>query len=312
MDAPIDSHPILVLGGTGHYGRHIVEALLRRGAAVRVLSRSAGRARQILGPEVELVEGDVAAVEAVAAALRGVEALVISISAVSPGLIRRLWQIERDAVLAVLAEAGRAGVRRVVYISVYDVRADLARRLGIESAGIKAEVEQALAGSAFNWTVLGAAPSMELFFAMIRGRWMVVPGGGPPALPTIAPGDLGEIAAQGVLRDDLSGRRLRLAGPEALSFPQAAGRISQAWGRPLWFQRIPLLLPRIARWAIRPFTGLSDRLCFVQHMLGYVLLLNQFPADVAAASAADHQLLLETFDYAPTTLEMEARRRLEK
>ena len=41
-----------------------------------------------------------------------------------------------------------------------------------------------------------AAPSMEIFFAMLRGDTLVVPGGGPPALPTVAASDLGEIAAQ--------------------------------------------------------------------------------------------------------------------
>ena len=36
---------VLVLGGTGHYGRHIVNSLVAKGVSVRVLSRSATRAR---------------------------------------------------------------------------------------------------------------------------------------------------------------------------------------------------------------------------------------------------------------------------
>ncbi len=35
---------------------------------------------------------------------------------------------------------------------------------------------------------------------------MMVPGGGPEGLPTVSAVDVGEIAAQALLRDDLSGR----------------------------------------------------------------------------------------------------------
>jgi uncharacterized protein YbjT (DUF2867 family) len=217
--------------------------------------------------------------------------------------------IEQDAVLTTLTEAEAAGVQRVVYISVYDIRQTLADELRLASAGIKQRVEQALARSNLNWTVLGAAPSMELFFTMIRGDTMVVPGGGPPALPTLSPLDMGEIAAQAVLRDDLGGRRFRMAGPQAISFPQAAARISAVTGRPLKFRKIPLLLPRIASLILKPLAPLSDRLLFVHTMLGYINLLNAFPPDIAAEAARDHQVLRDTFDYTPTTLEMEAQRR---
>ena len=38
-------------------------------------------------------------------------------------------------------------------------------------------------------------------------------------------------------------------------------------------------------------------------------LLNTFPAEIAADAAQAHQRLRQTFDYTPTTLEMEAERR---
>lgn len=80
--------------------------------------------------------------------------------------------------------------------------------------------------SRFNWTILGGAASFELFFAFLKNNKMVVPGGGMNPVPIISPEDVGEITAQTVLRNDLSGRRFRLTGPEAISFPEAAKRIS--------------------------------------------------------------------------------------
>ena len=151
---------------------------------------------------------------------------------------------------------------------------------------------------------------MEIFFAMMRGTRMIVPGGGPQALPTISPADLGEIVAQTVLRDDLGGRRIRVAGPELLSFPEAARRLSTVYGKTIRFLAIPLVLPKLAWYVTRPLIRLSSTLCFVNAMLGFIRLLNEFPQKIALGALEDHMDLLRTFNYAPTTLEMEARRRL--
>ncbi len=301
------SAPILVLGGTGHYGRHIVRSLLDKKQLVRVLSRKAANGRKVLGDGdgVEIVEGDIISQGSVVEALRGTQAVVISMSAFNPQSIRKLRLIERDSVLMALEEAQKAGISRVVYISVYDLREDLIKKLDLETGRIKLEVENALVRSDFRWTVLGAAPSMEIFFSMIRGDTMTVPGGGPPALPTVSPMDVGEIAAQTVLRDDLRGKRIRVTGPEAISFPEAARRISEVTGKTMKFRKIPLLPLKIASivtWPISPF---------LRHLVKYIELMKNFPQDVAARVPEDHRWLVANFSYTPTTLEMETRRRLQ-
>lgn len=301
---------VLILGGTGHYGRCIVGSLAARGASIRVLTRSAAGARACLPETVEAMEGDLESREDVIRALVGVDRVVVSVSAFTRRQIRRMKAIEKDAVIAALEEAQVAGVKRIVYVSVFDIRPEVSRRLHLDSARIKQDVETYLRSSAFDCTIVGAPPSMEIFFAMTRGDRMVVPGGGPGALPTISPVDLGEIVAQAVLRDDLGGRRIRLAGPELLSFPQAAERLSAFYCTKIRFTAIPLALPKMAWWATWPLAGLSDTLYYVHQMMGYVQLLNAFPQDLALASVEDHRNLVRTFDYTPTTLEMEARRRL--
>jgi uncharacterized protein YbjT (DUF2867 family) len=301
--------PILVLGGTGSLGRPIVGELARRGEVVRVLSRRPEAARALLGDGPAIVAGDLTDAEAVRRAVEGARAVVLAVSAMAPATFRRARQIERDAVIAALEQAERAGARRAVLISVYEIDVELAERLGIESARIKLEVEQYLGQCKLSGTVLGQPPSMEIFPTMIRaGRFMVVPGGGPPALPTIAARDTAAIAAEAVLRDDLGGRRFRLAGPEAMSFREAARRIGAVYGRPIRFVAIPLALPRLARWLITPLARLSDRIGYVHAMLAYVRLLNAFPPRIAALAAADHQRLRDTFAFTPTTLEDLVRR----
>ena len=301
---------VLVLGGTGHFGQHIVGSLAAKGVSVRVLTRSATRARGNLPETVQVTEGDLESRETVTRALQGVNRVVVSVSAFRRGQIRKMWAIERDAVIAALDEAKVAGVKRIVYVSVFDIRPEIPDRLHLDSARIKQEVETYLKSSAFDWTIIGAPPSMEIFFAMMRDDRMVVPGGGPKAVPTISPVDLGEIVAQAVLRDDLGKRRIRLAGPELLSFPEAAKRLSVVYRKTIRFTAIPLSLPRIAWYVTWPLGRFSGTLYYVHTMLGFVQLLNEFPQDMALASVEDHKDLVRTFSYTPTTLEMAARRRL--
>lgn len=299
--------PITIFGGTGHYGTKIVQSLIAKGEPVRVLSRNAEKARQTLGAEPEIIEGDITSRDAVIRTLNGARAVIIAISALSWKTVKQIKQIERDAVLMILDEAPKANVSRVVYLSGYEMRRDfLIKHNMLEFGEIKLEIEATLAQSDFNWTILGEAPSMELFFAFLRNGRMTVPGGGPAAVPTISRDDVGEIAAQTVLRDDLSGRRLRVTGPEALSFPEAARRISKITGQPIKFMRIPVLPIRTISMITKPFNP------YLRHIYWSLTLFNNFPQNLAQKVPEDHQRLREIFDFTPTTFEMEARKRFGK
>jgi len=304
-----ENKPIIVFGGTGFIGRYIVESLLKKGVPVRVLSRNAARAREVLGEEPEIVEGDICTPSVVEAALNNVRAIIIGVSAFSPQLIRKMELIERDAVLSLLEQAEKAGIHRVVYLSAYQVREDVLDDLNLSMpiARIKLEVEQALADStaSLNWTVLGLAPSMRIYFEMLHGNSMMVPGGGPRSgIPTVSPVDVGEIAAQTVLRLDLKGQRFRVTGPEALSFAQAAERISVATGRSIRYRAIPLFPLHFVSIVTRPFNP------FLWHLFETIRLMNGFPQDLVQAVPNDHRRLLATFDYVPNALDAEAKRQM--
>jgi uncharacterized protein YbjT (DUF2867 family) len=293
--------PIAIFGGTGHYGTRIVQSLLTKGEPVRVLSRNTEKARQTLGDEPEIIEGDLTSRDSIIQTLSGAKAIIIAVSAWTRHTIKQLKTIERDAVLTIFAEAKNVGIDRVVYLSGYDMREELLRELNLLKFGeIKLEIERTLRESDFNWTVLGCAPSMELFFAFARNGKMMVPGGGPPAIPTISRNDVGEIAAQAALRDDLSDRRFRMTGPEALSFPEAAKRIGDITGEPIQYVKMPLLPLTIASLVMWPFNP------YLRYIYWSVKLLNNFPQDLAQRVSEDHQHLLDTFEYTPTTFEMEA------
>ena len=113
---------ILVTGGAGFIGSHIVTALVERGEAVRVLDNlDTGRRENLahLGGNVELIEGDVTDPQAVTRAVAGVE-IVFHQAALASVPRSVSAPLDTNAVcvtgtLNVLQAARLAGVRRVVY-----------------------------------------------------------------------------------------------------------------------------------------------------------------------------------------------------
>ena len=220
MDTKNENNKILVLGGTGHYGRWIVRSLIEKGENVRVLSRNLNNARKILGNSLEIIEGDITSRDAIIESLVDVKSIAISISAFNRKTIKKIKLIEHESILMVLEEAKKSNISRIVYVSIYEPDPIFIQKFNILEGKIKLEIEDFLMKSEFNWTVIGAAPSMYLFFTLIRKNTMNVPGGGPPALPCVSPIDLGKIVAEAATRYDLSSKRFRATGPKTYSFPR--------------------------------------------------------------------------------------------
>lgn len=113
------SPTILVTGGTGFIGRHLVRQLLETGAGVRVFCRSTPKAEALFGGSVDIVEGDLASADAANVACRG-----IAVAYHVAGLYRfgarhraALWRVNVEGTRTVLDAARRAGIERVVHCS---------------------------------------------------------------------------------------------------------------------------------------------------------------------------------------------------
>jgi nucleoside-diphosphate-sugar epimerase len=119
---------ILVTGGTGFTGSHLVRDLIARGNRVQVLTRSAERGRKILPHDVELFEGDVADADAVRRAMSGVEIVYHLAAAFREAGIRdrRYWDVHVQGTRNVLEAASTAGVARVVHCSTVGVLSHIA------------------------------------------------------------------------------------------------------------------------------------------------------------------------------------------
>jgi nucleoside-diphosphate-sugar epimerase len=114
---------VLVTGGTGFTGSHLVRDLARDGHSVRVVARDAARARELLPPEVEVIAGDVTDPEVVTRAVRGREVVYHLAAAFRVAGIpdSRYREINFDATRLLLEAARAEGVRRFVHCSTIGV-----------------------------------------------------------------------------------------------------------------------------------------------------------------------------------------------
>ncbi len=112
---------ILVTGGTGYLGRHLVAALKQRGNALRILARPSSDIDGLQdGGDVEVVRGDVTRREDVAAALDGITRVFHGAAEVRDGLSRDAYDaVNHQAVETLLALAHERDVERVVCTSSY-------------------------------------------------------------------------------------------------------------------------------------------------------------------------------------------------
>ena len=116
--------PVLVTGGAGFIGSHLVDALLERGYAVRVLDDLSTGKRSNLpldNPRVELIEGDVADAALVARAAIGCQAVahlaaVASVQASVDDPVRT-HQSNFVGTLNVCEAMRQAGIKRVLFAS---------------------------------------------------------------------------------------------------------------------------------------------------------------------------------------------------
>jgi uncharacterized protein YbjT (DUF2867 family) len=178
--------PILVTGGTGTLGQHLVPLLRVAACEVRVLSRRSRPA----GDGIEFVTGDLATGEGIEAAVEGVK-IIVHCAGSSKGDGEKARHLVRAAT--------QAGMPHLVYISV--VGADRIPVVsGVDRAmfgyfGAKLAAERVVADSGLPWTTLRATQFHDLLLMTARqmAKLPVIPA---PAGFQFQPVDAGEVAAR--------------------------------------------------------------------------------------------------------------------
>ena len=206
--------PILVTGGTGTLGGHVVPGLRRAGHQVRVLSRSTRE------PDdgIEYVTGDLLTGEGIERAVTGA-ATVLHLAGGPKG--------DDAATRNLVRAAKRAHIGRLVYISV--VGADTVPVAWLRS---KHAAEQAVARSGIPSTILRAAQFHDLVLTVLEKvtKMPVIP---IPGGLRFEPVDSREVAARLVelTLAEPAGRVPDLAGPKVYGMKQLVRGYLEATGK---------------------------------------------------------------------------------
>ncbi|NJP24800.1 NAD-dependent epimerase/dehydratase family protein [Microbispora sp. SCL1-1] len=210
---------VLVTGATGNVGRIVVEGLIRAGERVRALTRRPGEAT--LPPEAEVVFGDLADPATLAGPLSGVE---------------RVYLFPHPATAhAVVEQAKRAGVRRVVVLSSGAVT------FGLDT-DFHLPVECAVEESGLEWTHVRAGEFMtnrlELWGESIRTERVVRdPFPGQAGIP-VHERDVADVAVLALTEDGHAGAAYTLAGPQWVTRREQVTAIAAAIGREIRFEQV--------------------------------------------------------------------------
>lgn len=217
---------ILVTGATGHVGSQAAIQLRDSGVPVRALVRDLGKARQMLGGDVDLAVGDFEDRESVRDALRGVDAVFLS-SGTHPS------QAEHE--IAVIDAAVDAGVERLVKISTVGAEP------GSECAFLDrhGRSEDYLQRSDIRWVIVrgsGFYMTNLLFFAdQIRNESKIFAPAEGARIAMVDPLDVASAAIVPLTSEGHDHQVYTLTGPEAITFDDVALELSRLLERQIDF-----------------------------------------------------------------------------
>jgi len=218
---------ILVTGATSRSGLAVVRRFAEHNHPVRALVRDRARAQALESlPGVQLVTGDMLRPETLAAALEGVERVL---------LISRVAEQLLETHATFIDAAKRAGVRQILKLSGAE------SGIGFDPLAFRGtreheQAERYLIGSGVSWTILRPSQFMQMYLldapAIAREGALYLPLGEAE----LAPVDIEDIAsvAHALLRSDgHEGMRYDMTGPHALRMDQIAQLIGEAIHKPV-------------------------------------------------------------------------------
>jgi uncharacterized protein YbjT (DUF2867 family) len=227
---------VLVTGGTGFIGPHVVHNLRASDTPVRALVREPDRASRLAAWGVDLAAGDVTDAASLRAACEGVDA-VIHLVAIIKGGPAEFERVMSEGTRNVVAAAQHAGVRRFV----------LASALGLDE-----RTKNAVPYFAAKWEMERAVKESGLEHVIFRPSFVFGSDGGvlptfirlarlAPVTPIIGPGtqrlqpiwveDVAEYYARALTEPAAANRTFDLGGPEAVSWNEFWDRLKRVLGK---------------------------------------------------------------------------------
>ncbi|MGC5327734.1 SDR family oxidoreductase [Brevibacillus sp. SYSU BS000544] len=232
---------VLVIGGTGTVGSHLVPELLNRNASVRILSRNPVNS-QHLYENAEWVQGDLEAPECLDRAFDQMDAVFLLIG---------MSRTETSQAITAIDAAKNAGVSKIVYLSapLYD------HMIHIPHIRSKIRIEDAIKQSGMKYTILRPNNFFQNDYSFREAilQYGIYPQPlGSVGLHRVDTGDIAYAAANALLLSGYEGKTYPLYGTEVLTGEAIAETYSRHMGTTVryagdnldaWYQQAVTMLP---------------------------------------------------------------------
>ena len=304
---------ILVSGGSGYLGSHIVRKLVSAGKQVRVMVNNPQRAQtegRLRDLDVNWIQGDITRPETLPSALEDIEAVVHTVAIAIEKGGRTYEAINYEGTVHMVNAALKAGVGRFINISQLGAAPDLPYRF----LASKGRAQEYIARSSLNWTAF--RPSViwgpEDEFANTFARLV-------PITPIIFPliGDeeskfqpvwVEDVAASVLASLELDWtfqKEYELGGPEVLTLEEIERRTLKAIGARRTLVRFPTPLLKVIVTLMEkvfpapPVTRSLLELLEVDNVTSNNAI-TQFVADPRPFTAENARVYMETFKVSDT------------
>lgn len=264
---------IVVFGGSGFVGKHVVRALAKRGKRVRVAMRRPhlGHELRVLGDvgQIQLVQANVRFPESVDRALEGADGVVNLVGVLAEKGKQNFTALHAEAAGAIAEAAAKYGVKRFVQMSAIGAAAKGARYARSKFAG-EQKVREAIPEAVILRPSIVFGPEDTFFnrFAQMATMAPALPliGGGKTKFQPVFVGDVADAACAALDRADARGRTFELGGPGVYTFKRLMEFVVEEIDRPRVLLPIPFFLAQplglLLDWAFKlnpfadpPLTG---------------------------------------------------------
>jgi uncharacterized protein YbjT (DUF2867 family) len=214
---------ICVNGASGTLGSEVIKQLESLEAPFRGAFFSSQKAEAARAKGIEAVIIDYNRPETLEAAFQGCEKVFL----LGPNLLN-----QTDLELSAVEAAEAAGVRHIVKQSVMGAPEE-----SYSLAKIHRPVEKAIESSGLAWTFLRPNSFMQntvtFLGPMIRAESSFYSSSGQAEVSHVDVRDIASVAVKALAGGGCEGKAFTLTGPEALTYDEIAGLLSNALGRPI-------------------------------------------------------------------------------
>ena len=255
----LDGRLICIFGGGGFVGRYIAQALLERGARLRIAERSIKNAMHIKPPgnlgQTQFVSADVTKKDSVGRAVRECDA-VINLVGILNGNFER---VHVDGARNVAEVAAAAGCRALLHLSAIGADSESPSRYGRSKGDGEKAVLQAFPDAIIlrPSIIFGREDQFINRFAAMISMLPIVPViGADTKFQPIFVGDVADVAALALSQPErYAGQTFELGGPEILSMGEINRRIAQMTGRKRTFVDVPDVAASLMASVLGPLPG---------------------------------------------------------